>query len=289
MFRPMLSATLVDPETLKYPVYVSPKLDGYRCLIRDGVAVSRNLKPFRNKFVQDQLRGLPDGLDGELIVGSPTEGHVLNRTSGVMAVEGEPDFAYYVFDNYAEAGGWVDRTTPMAAAQHPRVILWQHFLTANATVLRMYEAKFLDSGYEGLMVRAIRGPYKHGRSTLNEGYLCKLKRFTDGEAIVTSLIEGVHNENELTRSATGAAQRSHHQENKVPADRIGTIVGRDCVTGDTIQVSPGRMTHDMRKHYWLHKDQILGKMIKYKSFEYGQKDAPRHATFQDFRDAEDMS
>lgn len=288
MFRPTLSATLVDPETLKYPVYVSPKLDGLRCLIRDRVAISRNLKPFRNKYVQDQLRGLPDGLDGELIVGSPTAGHVLNRTqSGIMSSDGEPDFTYWVFDNYMASGGWVTRNNACGFI-HPRAQAVTHYLVYSCEELLVHEKKFLEEGYEGLMVRAVHGPYKHGRSTLSEGYLCKLKRFTDGEAVVTSLIEGVHNENELTRSATGAAQRSHHQENKTPAGCVGTIVATNCVTGVHMQVSPGRMTHDMRRHYWLHQDQLIGKTIKYKSFEYGQKDAPRFATFQDFRHPEDM-
>lgn len=69
--KPMLSATLEDPLRLTWPVLGSPKLDGLRCIIKDGMALSRNLKPFRNKFVQEQLSTLPNGLDGELIVGSP--------------------------------------------------------------------------------------------------------------------------------------------------------------------------------------------------------------------------
>lgn len=290
MFKPMLSATLVNPETLRYPVYVSPKLDGLRCLIRGGVAVSRNLKPFRNQYVQAELKGLPDGPDGELIAGSPTEGHVLNRTqSGIMSTDGTPNFTYYVFDDYAALGGWVTRNNTLREIRdHPRIVVLGHWLVYSAAELLLRERDFLEQGYEGLMVRGVHGPYKHGRSTLSEGGLAKFKRFTDGEAVVTSLLEGVHNENELTRSATGAAQRSHHTENKVLAGCVGTIVGRDCASGAVMQVSPGRMTHDMRKHYWLHQDQLLGKTIKYKSFEYGKKDAARFATFQDFRHPEDM-
>tara|TARA_R110000868_G_scaffold5782_1_gene33944 strand:- start:20880 stop:21587 length:708 start_codon:yes stop_codon:yes gene_type:complete len=234
------------------------------------------------------LRGLPDGLDGELIVGSPTEGHVLNRTqSGIMSSDGTPDFTYWVFDNYAAEGGWVTRNNA-CMIDHPRVEGVEHYLVYKHEDLLAHEQVFLEDGYEGLMVRAVHGPYKHGRSTLSEGFLCKWKRFTDGEATVYSLLEGVHNENVLTRSATGAAQRSHHQEGKTPAGVVGTILANDCVTGALMSISPGRMTHDMRKYYWDNRHELVGKVIKYKSFEYGKKDNTRFATFQDFRHAEDM-
>ena len=289
MFKPMLSATLVDPETLRYPVYVSPKLDGLRCVIRDGVALSRNLKPFRNKFVQEELRGLPDGLDGELIVGSPTEGYVLNRTqSGIMSGDGNPEFTYWVFDNYSSGKGFKERFCSLESINHHRVRVVPHYHCMRAAGFAACEEEFLTRGYEGIMARHIHGEYKHGRSTLSEGLLMKFKRFTDGEAVVTGLLEGVHNENELTRSATGAAQRSHHQENKTAAGCVGTILGTDLVTGAAMRISPGRMTHDMRKFYWENPTQIVAKTVKYKSFEYGRKDNARFATFQDFRHPEDM-
>jgi len=290
MFKPMLSATLVNPETLQYPVVVSPKLDGLRCVIRGGVALSRNLKPFRNKFVQDQLRGLPDGLDGELIVGLPNEGHVLNRTqSGIMSADGNPDFTYWVFDSFSDPRGFLPRYDSLKAINHYRVAAVPHYEARTATEFYSYEDAFLRTGYEGVMARHMFGAYKFGRSTLNEGLLMKWKRFTDGEAMVIDLYEGVHNENELTRSATGAAQRSHHQENKVPASCIGTIVGKNLATGEVMQISPGRMTYNMRAHYWTFREQLLGKIVKFKSFEYGKKDNARFATFQAFRDPMDFS
>ena len=98
MLKPMLCATVTDISKLRYPYLASPKLDGIRCLIHNGTAVSRNLKPIRNKYIASCLKGLPP-LDGELIVGDPTAPDCFNRTSsGVMSADGEPDFKYYVFD-----------------------------------------------------------------------------------------------------------------------------------------------------------------------------------------------
>ena len=50
-FKVML-ASAYDEKKLKYPMFASPKLDGIRCFIQDGVAYTRNGKPVRNGVIQ---------------------------------------------------------------------------------------------------------------------------------------------------------------------------------------------------------------------------------------------
>src|SRR6187549_3347693 len=98
MFKPMLSGKLTDPHALAYPVLASPKLDGIRCLILNGVPVSRNLKHIPNDAVRGMLTGLPP-MDGELVVGPVNGTDVFQRTSsGVMSKDGVPKFTFWVFD-----------------------------------------------------------------------------------------------------------------------------------------------------------------------------------------------
>ena len=52
LIKPMLSGTVTDPAALRYPVLVSPKLDGYRASVQGGVVLSRNLKPIPNAHVR---------------------------------------------------------------------------------------------------------------------------------------------------------------------------------------------------------------------------------------------
>lgn len=292
-FKPLLSETLTHEliPHLNYPLIASPKLDGIRCIMHKGYAVSRNLKPFRNKFVQNCLFGLPDGLDGELIVGEPNVGNVLNRTySGVMAASGEPDFTFWVFDNYNDSGTFAARfdrlsflTQDLACAK-----VVPHTTIHSAAQLADYEQAALDNGYEGIMLRDPRGKYKYGRSTLSEAILMKLKRFTDGECVVIGIREGVTNLNEQTMNALGRMERSKHQDNMVPSGQVGTIIGKDCATGEEYDVSPGRMTQAERRHYFLLPQALIGKIIKHKSFDYGAVNTARFRTFQAFRDAGDM-
>lgn len=100
-FKPMLAAT-VDLNKVKFPCYVSPKLDGIRVLGINGKAMTRSMKEVPNLFVQSVFAsGFYDGLDGEIIVGPPNAPDVYRVTnSAVMSKGGEPDFTYHVFDRW---------------------------------------------------------------------------------------------------------------------------------------------------------------------------------------------
>ena len=167
-FKPMLSATCEDMSKVKFPVLASPKLDGIRCIILDGVPVSRNLKPIRNKFIQKTLTGLPF-LDGELIVGSPTAKNQFSITSsGVMSEDGEPDFTYHVFDHVlstiykfyerlASASMICDKSIDR------KIKIVQHVECKNHNELSNIEELMVRQGYEGIMVRDPFGLYKFGQ------------------------------------------------------------------------------------------------------------------------------
>ena len=105
-FRPMLAGTCKDVESLSYPVAVSPKLDGIRCTIVNGVPQTRSGKPIPNHFIRNTLTNpLLDGLDGELIIGKPTDPDVYRTTnSAVMSLDGTPTFSFHVFDNFLSEG-----------------------------------------------------------------------------------------------------------------------------------------------------------------------------------------
>jgi len=294
-FKPMLAATLADPKQLNFivPLYVSPKLDGLRCIIRGGQALSRNLKPFRNEFVQEVLGNKPEleGLDGELIVGLPNEGNVLGRTqSGIMSVEGKPDFTFHVFDHVLDPKLPFRRRLELASAVlNPFVFAVPHYGCSDLEEFLQLEERFLLQGYEGVMARHPGSLYKFGRATMNEHGLIKFKRFTDSEGIVESIEEGVVNENEAQVDLLGRTKRSHHTENFVPSGKVGTLYVKDLKTQELVRVSPGRMTHDMRRHYWDQPHELIGSIVKYKWFDYNTLDAPRFATYQAHRDLEDMS
>lgn len=288
-FKPML-AVQADLPQLSYPVLVSPKLDGIRCIIRDGVVMSRSLKPIRNKHVQT-LFGVPelDGYDGELIVGEPgAEDVYLKTNSGVMSADGEPDVTFWAFDHIGEPDRpFGKRYAALAGHGHPCVQLVPQHVTHSEDALLELEAHYLEQGYEGLMLRHPDGPYKHGRSTLKEGILLKLKRFDDSEAEVIGFVEQMHNANEAKKDALGHTERSTAKAGLVPAGMLGALQVRDIHTGVEFEIGTG-FTREQRLDIFANQDKYRGVLAKYQYFAGGSKERPRFPSFKGWRDREDM-
>lgn len=286
--KPMLSATLNSVEDLTYPVLASPKLDGIRCLILEGHAVSRNFKLIPNISIQHALNhaGL-NGLDGELIVGDPKAPDCYRKTnSGVMSQDGQPDWTFWVFDDFSSPHSPFDERLASAKARisglsgelKKRVKLVTHVAKRSAAELHEYEAQHIIAGFEGVMVRDALGPYKYGRATPREGSLFKLKRFTDGEARVVGFDEQMQNNNEKTRDELGRAKRSSHKENKSAKGTLGALKVVDTQTGVDFDIGTG-FTDKERADIWADRPNWLNKLVKYKSLAVGVKEKPRHPVY----------
>lgn len=301
--KPMLAAK-VELEEAQFPCFASPKLDGIRCLIKDGQVLSRSLKPIPNKHVQKLFghRRL-EGFDGELIVGDPTHEHAFNTTSsGVMSVEGEPDVGLYVFDLWNSEDVYVDRMSklierlnklwngrPAMQKLTRRVNLVNHFHIANREELESIQEDILGRGYEGVMLRREDGPYKFGRSTLREGYLLKLKQFVDAEARITGVRCMRTNENPPEEDNLGAMKRSHKKAGMKDTYMLGVIGVEDLKTGVKFDIGSG-FTHEERVKLWEGKGfDLIGRIVKYKYQDAGMKDKPRFPVFLGFRDEKDLS
>jgi DNA ligase-1 len=285
--KPMLACTLEGMDSIVFPVLATPKLDGIRCLIQGGQAVSRNFKPIQNSYIREQMYPLPDGLDGELIL----EGKKFNEiSSAVMSGDGEPDFRYYVFDYisdelvkpYNERMAELDKLPlpSFCVKLLPKVI-------ADLPTLLAYENKCVGEGYEGVMIRTPNSPYKCGRSTSREGYLQKIKRFTDSEAVIVDFEERLHNENEATTDLLGHTKRSSHQENMVKTGTLGALRVRDVNTQIEFKIGTG-YDDDLRQDIWDNKNHYTKLLVKYKYQAAGAKDAPRFPVFIGFRNENDL-
>lgn len=285
-FRPMLAATVDDVAKLRFPLLASPKLDGIRALVLNGVVVSRNLKPIPNKHVQTVLgHQRLNGLDGELIVGDPTDPAAFRQTSsGIMAIEGQPRFAFHVFDAVS-AQVFADRlsyaSSVVARYGSDLVYAVKHFEVLEEVDLLNYEEDFLEQGYEGLMLRDPGGCYKHGRSTFKEHGLLKLKRFADAEAEVLGFEEQLQNTNEAKRDALGAQVRSTKKAGMRGKATLGAlrVKGLNGPYKD-IEFRIGSGFDDaLRASVWLTQAMWLGSAVKYRYFPGGSKDAPRFPVF----------
>jgi DNA ligase-1 len=290
MFKPML-ADPVDLSILKYPVVVSPKLDGVRATIVSGTLLSRSLKPFANRALAALQSDYP--LDGELIVGAPNSASCFRDTMKVISAFEAPikDLKFHIFDIVYE-GSFASRLHAAHAAIEGSefMVPVPHAVMNNEAELLGYEEQALRAGFEGVMIRDPRGKYKFGRSTAREGGLLKMKQWVDAEGLVIGFEEQMHNANELKQDALGYADRSSHQANMVPMGTLGALIceGIKDFRDQTFNVGTG-FTAGARQEIWNDQSKFLRKIVKYKYRSVGVKDKPRHPTFVGWRAAEDMS
>lgn len=294
-FKPML-AVAADFAKIKYPVYASPKLDGIRVCIVDGVAKTRTLKDVPNKHVAEMLSQFAfNGLDGELIVGPPTSKTCYTDTvSNVMAYDKIPEFTYYVFDihniagGYASRGGVLEATYDQYLQKFSFIKLLESVRIDHEEALLAYETHCVAAGYEGIIVRAnLDAHYKFGRSTVNEGSLLKVKRFEDSEAEIIGFEEEMFNGNEAQTNELGRTKRSTAREGLTGKGTLGAFLVRDVLSGVGFSIGTGLTAAD-RADFWARRDQLLGSLIKYKFFPVGVKVAPRHPVYLGFRDRADL-
>lgn len=286
-FKPLL-ASPADLDNIRWPVLASPKLDGVRAIVKDGVVLSRSLKKIPNLHVQ-KMFGDPhlEGMDGELIVGKPTSKTCYTDTvSGVMRVSGEPDVRFFVFDDITwPERRYDDRRPRIDSSDGEGLVEVKQVFVHDMDELLLMEQRYLGMGYEGLILRDPNGKYKFGRSTAKEGILLKLKRFTDSEFEVIGFQEREHNGNEATTNELGRTKRSSHKENKTGRGDLGALVLKhpagsfNCGTG---------FDDALRAEIWANRSKYLGALVKVKHFEVGAKDLPRHPVFLGFRDSRDL-
>lgn len=280
--KPMLAGVCKDIAKLRFPVLATPKLDGIRCLIieQNGKkrAVSRNFKPIPNHYVREWLEeNCMIGFDGELVL---NKGTFQDVSSAIMSRDGEPDFVYQVFDWAGQPdGGYSDRIWVLE--QSPSLSHVEYVLPLEmdgVTDLERYEEECLTMGYEGVMVRDPMGPYKCGRSTEREGWLLKIKRFEDGDAIIIGVEEKLHNANEQMDDPLGRTKRHSFKSGMVPMNTLGALIVKDLKTKVEFKIGTG-FDDAMRQTLWNARATLNGVIVKYKSQTVGVKDKPRFPVF----------
>ena len=297
--KPLLAGTLDDLDKLTFPTLATPKIDGIRALRLGNDLISRQYKQIRNVKIREILsKLLPEGSDGEII----TAGTFQDVSSSVMKSGGtenfEKPFTFYWFDyvkddpkkpyekRMLDMKEYIEENPDVLLHAQGKIIpLFPSSLTSIEGVAK-YEETALADGFEGVMLRSPKGPYKMGRSTLREGTLLKLKKFSDAEAIVIDTQELFHNTNEKVRSENGENKRSQKKEGKVAGGKLGALVVQ---TDDGVRFNIGSgFTDEQRHEFWKGREALVGQFAKFKYFEVGSKDAPRFPTFLGFRSEEDM-
>lgn len=323
--EPMLSSKIDEDNIrqLSFPYIISPKFDGIRAVRHSKGTLSRANKLIPNLFIQktiDEITAampldkdginLVHGLDGELIVSSPTALDVFQRsTSGVMSVHGEPDFTWWVFDRYDRWEGGTSTGQPrgryfpglqyaerleqvrhlVKTINHPRLKVIDHTLYSQPTSLEALSQWALDQGYEGLMLNSPTALYRCGRPSFKMNILHKYKPLEDFEAMIVDVYEQMANGNEQYENERGRSQRSSAASGKRGKGTLGGFVMRlPDGTEFNCGIGPG-LTEALRQHIWDNPKEYVNKLAKCRKQKMGEKDKPRQPRFLGLRSEIDLS
>ena len=290
-FKPQLATQIDDLSSLSYPLYVSKKLDGIRSTIFNGVAYSRSLKLIPNLSIQKWAKenaAYLEGLDGEFIVGSPTSETVFrDTTSFVMAIDKVGEFQFFAFDQVHLISTAEDRQKTLEALPViPRVQVLEQTLVQSEAELEAYRTKAVEDGYEGAMVKKVKGKYKFGRSSVKEGLLLKMKLFKDAEFKIIGFECKYHNANEAKVNELGRTARSTSKEGMIPMDTLGVLY-LETPEGTVFGCGSG-FDDKTRDELWKIRVSLPGMYAKIKFFDVGGYNVPRFGVFKGIRDKIDL-
>lgn len=200
-YFPMLAQSYdKHSDKITFPCYVQPKLDGMRATCVEGKFFSRSRKPLLalGHLEQEISRlGLSDWmLDGE-IYNHEHRDQFEKIISAAKKVKGEnpdtPKIQYHIYDVFEEGLDFSHRREILESfhatlEKHGSKLIHivdSEIATDEEELLELYK-HFMSSGYEGAMVRNMRGTYENRRSY----DLQKLKEFMDDEFTVIDAVEG---------------------------------------------------------------------------------------------------
>lgn len=300
ILKPMLAATIETPEdldTIDYPVFASPKLDGVRCLTDSySDPWSRKGESFENSYIKElfQRHELVD-LDGELGIGNPTDKEFFTRTSAWLRRMDDRQLlepiVYYVFDriSYEDYQARFMEVAVDYEVSTPEFVVkkLEQVLCRNKAEVLVLEEKWFDQGYEGIMLRGAiyTAPYKHGRASMRSQQLMKYKRFADTEGTLIGFEEGKTNNNEATKDALGHTKRSSAKAGKTPNGRVGTLLVSSPAFQETVRIGTGiGLTHEVREDMLNNPGKYIGRTITFTYQPGSDYVKARFPSFKGFRD-----
>ena len=137
----------VELQHLRYPLWVTPKINGVRGYVRDNKVLSTANKLLPNVNLQMEFSGLHHR-DGEFVVGDPRDSRFsLNRTTSVVMSDDKPilDLKLYAFDHvefptkpYSERIDLLNK-----AGKHSRLVVLKNKSIRCETELLDTEANFV--------------------------------------------------------------------------------------------------------------------------------------------------
>lgn len=259
--RPM-SAVPIEPflHKIRFPAWIQPKLDGYRCLARKknhqvellskrGLSFLHLEKIKKDLASQPWFKHHPQGyLDGELYLHHRSMND-LKRVLGRKELDPassqlEKEITYHIFD------GFDDLEQPFGQRLHdlqkniiPSSTI---FLVPTEQVKSLAEIEqkkktYLEEDYEGVVVRNDHGTYRSGKKSMD---VLRTKEFHRAKF---QIIDAIEARGENAGTVIWVVRCQHHPSKTFLARPMGT--------------------REERKKWWQHRKEYIGRWLEVKYME----------------------
>lgn len=235
---------------------MSKKHNGIRAIVWNGQLLSRTLKPFPNKDLNRLFLDLY-GARGLLAQGDEIELILRDRDGkdlplefiqSVVMSKDKPFTQEPLYTGHLVTWGRYGQQVmpsipPEFATKHLEATPYDLLdsegdLAFSLGCAQAVYKEVTEAGGEGLIFRRIEAGYKHGRSTLKEGAMVKVKPLLDSEYLIRGVSE------ELAKDGT-------------PKGTLGSIT---CEVSELETVSVGSgFTAEQRKELWKVRNTLPGK------------------------------
>jgi len=204
-------------------------------------------------------------IDGEICSSKLTFNEIssiVSQKSEASSTEDQAKIKYYVFDYMAETP-FTEREENLRKLmiENDSVERVKSFYFTPETLENLPIQKFIDEGYEGIMIRIPESTYQNKRSL----GLFKHKLFEDFEAECTGF---------------------NAQEND--DTKLGSIIFYDKERDQTFSARPA-LTDEKKQEIWDNRDGYIGQIATIKCQGFSEYDVPRFPVMKFWRDDWDIS
>lgn len=230
--KPMLAHDVEKKKhTIKYPVFIQPKLDGVRCLAHvydDGVKLySRQGKEFAGmQHIKSDLMAFPNGIyDGELYTQDLTFQEIVSAVKAEK--ENSKKVQYHIYDiitpqpykdrfiELLSVFDKVEQPSSLKIVQTNTVDKWEMVIN--------FHNVWVKHGYEGAILRDPNAYYEHARSN----GLLKVKQFDEEEFDFVEWIQGQRDEDLIAVLLTNTRKGGERDEFR--AKMMGTVEQKELM------------------------------------------------------------
>lgn len=188
-FRPMLAKVYKDEyQSLKFPCFVQPKLNGVRLISNGGNLISRTGKEFYGlEHISKVTSNIPHILDGELYIhGESLQTIVSLVRKSVNLDEQSQNLKYHIYDIVDSQHTFSQRLDVLNSITGDNIIIVPTHEVFTHKEIDQYQKQYIEDGYEGLIVRTDSHYKINGRSA----GLLKYKNFIDEEFEIVNYCHG---------------------------------------------------------------------------------------------------